>query len=291
MRVGFTADLHYGIGRWVDRRVERFVETEIAPAALDLLLIAGDVAEMEDLTGAGQGRNHLRLFERLRAALACPIGFIAGNHDLWSSDPASDSWRVYREVLPGIAAAAGVTCLDAENLRAGPLTVVGCYGHYDYSLRVPDLAIGGRLVTDEDYRAKFPPGHHSPVWMDGLKIHWPYDDPSACAAICDAGGARMDAALAGGARRIVFVTHVVPRHEVNGRRANPSPVSLFLNAFSGTARLEAIVRRAVSAGARVLAVSGHTHKAVDRVELEGAVYLNVGGTYGAPRLVVEETDA
>lgn len=296
MRIGLLADLHFGIDPWVDRQVERFIEARVGPAACDGLLIAGDVAEMAGLIGADLGRRHRSLLARLKTVVAGPVGFCAGNHDLWSSDAAIDSWRIYQEVLAEVAARTGTVYLDAENLRLGGVACVGCYGHFDFSLRVPDLTINGRRVADADYRRQTPPGYPEPVWRDGSNLRWEFDDPGACAAICAAGRVRLEAALAesapgGGAspaRQIVLLSHGVPRHEVNGHRANREPVSQFLNAFSGTQALETLVRRAVASGARVLSVSGHTHKSVPRVSLEGADYVNVGGTYGEPRLVVTE---
>ncbi len=65
-------------------------------------------------------------------------------------------------------------------------------------------------------------------------------------------------------------------------------MSLFLNAFSGSDRLERIIRAAADRDRPVLAISGHTHLAVARRQIDGVDYLNVGGTYGKLRLVVAE---
>ncbi len=290
MRIGCAADLHYGIDPWIDQQVDRFVETRIGPAQLDLLVVAGDVAEMAELRGPELGSRHAALLPRLRTAAACPLAFCAGNHDIWCADPDTDSWAIYREVLPEIAARAGVTLLDAGNLALDTVTVVGCYGHFDFSLRVPALTVCGQPVTEEHYHRQTPPGYPEPVWMDGRRIRWRWNDPEACAEICASGLARMESALSPSTtdQAIIFVSHGIPRHEVNGHFRSHNPVSLFLNAFSGTARLEGIVRRGAAQGARILAVSGHTHKKVSRQLIEGVEYLNVGGTYGAPRLAVEE---
>jgi len=287
VRIGLTADLHYGIGHWVDRRVERFVEQTIQPAALDVLVVAGDVAEMDSLAGAQLGVCHRELLGTLRAAAGCPVAFCAGNHDIWCSDPQSDSWEVYRAILGEVAAATETVYLDQENLTLGDVALVGCYGHFDLSLRTPELSIAGERVTGDHYRRQTPPAHRQPVWMDGQKIHWPWGDAEACAEICTGGEQRLHAAL-DQHRKIVFVSHGVPRMELNGHRESHDPVSRFLNAFSGTSRLEALIRQAVARGAQVLSVSGHTHKTVARRTLEGVEYLNVGGTYGEPRLVIEE---
>lgn len=282
MRIGCVADLHYGIESDVNRAVEAFIEREIAPANLDLLVIAGDLAETVTDDGA-IGTHHRILLSRLRTAVNGKIAFCAGNHDIWTNDPQLDSERIYRDLLRDIASETGTTYLDAENLLSGDLAVVGCYGHFDFSLRIPDLLYRGNPVTEEHYRSQTPPGHSAPIWMDGLRIHWRFDDCGACAEICAQGHARMQRALES-ARRILFVSHGVPRNEVNGHRQSQRPESLFLNAFSGTARLEEIIRLADPKLIRVVAVSGHTHKQVPRTSIEGIEYLNVGGNYGTPRL-------
>lgn len=287
MRIGCIADLHYGIDRWIDQRVRRFIDHSIAPAELDLLVVAGDLAESVELAPDEIGVRHEQILTRLRQACGAPVAFCAGNHDIWTSTPQVASSEIYHERLTAVAARTGTTYLDHENLLIGEVAVVGCYGHFDFSLRVPGLRIGGQEVTDEHYRRQTPPGYPAPVWMDGQRIRWSWNDPQACAQICAAGAARMESAL-GGARAIVFVSHGVPRNEVNGHLHSHDPLSLFLNAFSGTAQLERIIRIATARDVPVLAISGHTHLAVARAQIEGVDYLNVGGTYGKLRMVVAE---
>ncbi len=284
MIIGATADLHYGISPEVTQRVERFIREELAGRRLDLLVIAGDLAENQGLTGPNIGANHRKLLQLLRESVSCPIAFCAGNHDVWSRDASVDSKRVYDSVLPSVAAETGTVYLDASNLVSEDLAVVGCYGHFDYSLRTEGLEFYGMPVLQEHYEAQTPPGYREPVWMDRLMMSWGMPDREVCKFVCDSAAQRMKEALEE-RKSILFVSHTVPREEVNGHRSSSSAVSRFLNAFSGTVRLEEIVRLAVSQGAQVLSVSGHTHKAVPLTVIEGAKYLNVGGTYGKPRLV------
>ena len=282
MRIGCVADLHFGISAPVSRKVEDFIDREIASAELDLLVIAGDLAETEE-GDVAIGTHHRTLLLRLRSAVKGKIAFCAGNHDIWTCNPNIDSETVYRERLRDLAGETETTYLDAENLLLEDLAVVGCYGHFDFSLRVPDLVHAGVAVTDEHYRSQTPPGYAAPIWMDGLRITWRWDDCAACAAICAQGRERMQSALAQ-SRKILFISHGVPRNEINGHRQSQRPESLFLNAFSGTTRLEEIIRLAVPVGAQVVAVSGHTHMQIPHTRLDGIDYRNVGGNYGTPRL-------
>jgi hypothetical protein len=283
--IGCTADLHYGIDPSVSRHIEAFIERAIAPAGLDVLILAGDLAESAGLSYTDVGRHHQRLLTMVRNAAGCPVAFCAGNHDIWSTDPWLDSLTIYQQVLPEAAARTGTTYLDAGNLAVGSVLIAGCYGHYDYSLRTPDLSFNGQKVGDEHYRAQRPPGTTDVVWMDALNIHWEWDDPQACAWICDAGRRRVGAGLAT-RPDLVLVSHTVPRAEANGHTRSGRPVSQFLNAFSGTLRLEEILRNATARAGRVLSISGHTHKRVPLIAIDGVEYLNVGGNYGAPRLEI-----
>ncbi len=89
-------------------------------------------------------------------------------------------------------------------------------------------------------------------------------------------------------RNILFVSHGVPRNEVNAHRNSRQMVSRFLTAFSGTLRLEQIIRNAANREAQILAVSGHTHRHVARRRISGVDYVNIGGNYGTPRLELFE---
>jgi predicted phosphodiesterase len=290
MRIGIISDLHYGFSGEVTRTIDGFIESTLAPADLDVLAIAGDVAESEGLAGSKIGSRHERLLTHLRAATGCPVAFCAGNHDIWSTDPGVNSWLIYRERLSEAAGRTETTYLDRDNLNLPGLTVVGCYGHFDFSLRTPGLRIRGETVTERHYRRQTPPGYAQPVWMDGQRIAWSYSDDEACAEICRLASQRMEAAVRRG-RPILFLSHTVPRSEVNGHHGSTAEKSLFLNAFSGTSRLEKVIREGVGETTGLIAAAGHTHRRIAPLEIDGVTYLNAGGDYGKPHLEIIELAA
>ncbi len=287
MRIGITADLHWGIHPRYDRGVDKFIQETLSETELDLLVIAGDLAETQGLAGNRIGDHHREILRKLAEACECKIAWCAGNHDIWSFDPDVESNQIYYELLPAAAAECDCCFLDRGNLELPGLTVVGCYGHFDFSLRVDELTINGAEVLESHYLAQTPPGHTKPVWMDCLNIWWQWDDPEACRVICESGSERMKSALSREGA-VLFVSHGVGRRELNGHAGSQVPESLFRNAFCGTERLESIVRLAHQPGRKVLAVSGHTHRQINQQTIDGIDYLNVGGDYGKPRLQLVE---
>jgi UDP-2,3-diacylglucosamine pyrophosphatase LpxH len=285
MRIGLTGDLHWGISARHDKGVAAFIDSELSAASLSLLIVAGDLAEMAGLSGEEAGKNHASLFARLRSACDCPIAVCAGNHDIWAAKTKFDSMAIYRELLPRFAEAGGVTYLDKVNLRLPELTVVGCYGHFDYSLRTKGLEMNGTEVTFEHYATEIPPGYTHPLWMDSTMISWEHDDRDACRRICELGLQRMLAAGIRG-KPILFVTHSVPRSELNGHHESDNKESQFRNAFCGTDLLESMIRAVAGKGVPITTVSGHTHRQVGPTEIDGVIYLNTGSEYGAPKLTV-----
>lgn len=123
MIIGCTADLYYGFTEQVSRRVETCIERVIAPASLDLLLLAGDIADSAGLSGAETGSLHERLLARVRDAAGGPIAFCAGNRDPWTTDQVvwMDAQRIHWEWddVP-LATIAGVEYLNIGGPDGAP---------------------------------------------------------------------------------------------------------------------------------------------------------------------------
>ena len=284
MKVIITADLHYGISPYHDKKTLQFIRGLSSLLPVDALVICGDAAETVHLSGKDTGFNHRRLFAEIKKLPIEEIAFCAGSHDIWTSSPL-DSWQIYSTLLKNIADESGVTYLDSDNLYLNNLAIVGTMGHYDYSLATKGLTYRGMKVTATHYELKTPPGHSSPVWNDANHVRWDYSDKEACQRICQSFEERYKEAILK-CDNIIVATHTVPNVEMNGHQEKNNERSNFLNAFSGTTRLEEIIMNYGEKTKKIKAFSGHTHLAVGPLIKEGVEFTNIGGDYGAPSYVL-----
>lgn len=251
MRLAFTSDLH------VDHHPEVVdrIACAVRAARADLLVIAGDICARLAAVEAALARL---------ADAAPQVAFVPGNHDLWCDDEGpGDSRDRYLDLLPALCARAGVACLSAGPLDAGPVTLVGQTGWYDYSLRDPAFEDTVPLAA---YRGK---RFGRLAWSDPHFIRWPGLDDEGLTAWMTARLAR-DLAAAPRAKPVVVVTHMLPFEELAVR--GPLPWG-FVRGFLGAASLGAAIRAAAADGVAVTRViAGHTHfarrAAVDGIPCE-----------------------
>ncbi len=281
-----TADLHFGIHEQYDEIVESFLQNLQSLGEIDSFVIIGDVAESLELDSRHFGNNHKKLFKLIQQLPVENIAFCAGNHDIWTNR-GLDSWEILTERLKALADDSGVTYLEANNLYTEEAAIVGTMGHYDYSLATKGLEINGIKVEDNHYETKTPPGYETPLWNDALYIHWSYGDKGACEKICSAFDTRLDEAMKK-RDRIIVATHTVPMLEMNGHQYKEKPMSNFLNAFSGTARLGEIILSHANKGKSIKAFSGHTHLAAGPILINDVEFHNIGSDYGTPKFIVLE---
>ena len=91
MKIIITSDLHYEKLSSIPR-IKEMVE-EIKQENPDAVILAGDLGEGDDTF-----ERCLKLFQ----GLDCPVGVIAGNHDLWCFYSPFDSEELWSEVFPSI---------------------------------------------------------------------------------------------------------------------------------------------------------------------------------------------
>lgn len=231
-----------------DLHLDHYAENLDAMTALvrrlpaDVILIGGD-------NGGDTGISAIvdRLAElHPKAAVA----WIMGNHDLWGQ-PYTHLW----DVLPGLSA----TYLEIGNLELSTCTVVGTYGHYDYSGRSSELSCE-QLETFTD-------GRH--IWNDRFIDRKSRTNPQIAGEIAERFRGRYRSAEA---RRlpIVVVSHTWP--------FAPTDVALrgFLSAYSCNQQIGNIFMSATRRPAVVFC--GHTHRAREWNEF-GFPMINTGSDY------------
>lgn len=148
----------------------------------DLFLIGGDNGNDDGLrqTVAALRASHPQ----------AAVAWIRGNHDLWHG-----SYQRLWDDVPGVDA----TYLEAQNFEANAFTVVGTYGHYDYS--------GGTAeFTSEQYET-FTDGRC--VWNDRFIDRRGRTNPQIAAEIAERFRWRYESACRRGLP-IVAVTHTWP---------------------------------------------------------------------------------
>ncbi len=232
-RVAFTSDLH------VDHHPEvvDLVAARARESAADVLVVAGDVSPRDD-----------RLADALRRLRdgAPRVAFVAGNHDLWCRDDASDSRARYLEVIPRLCAEAGVDCLHHAPVVLDGVTLAGQTGWYDFSLREEALDI----PLEAYRRGRF----GKLAWSDRRFIRWPGMADDAALTRWMADRLHRVVAAAPADRPLVVVTHMLAFDDLAPRR--PLPWG-FVRGFLGSSLLGETI--AAAAKPIALAIAGHTH--------------------------------
>ncbi len=155
---------------------------QIRGRSIDLLLVGGD-----------NGRD-----EGIRRTVAelgvhfpeTPVAWVFGNHDLWG--------RSISDVFDDHSCDRA-TYLEHHNLDLDYCTVVGTYGHYDYSGGSPDL--------DHDVYESFTDGRY--IWNDHLIDRQGSTNPEIAQTLATRFAARYQSAVARGLP-ILCLTHTVP---------------------------------------------------------------------------------
>ena len=238
MKIGILSDIHVDLngGRAVIDGLLRTIQSK----AVEAMVIAGDVSSNYQVT--------LDTLEELQERSGIRTLFVPGNHDIWNeADPELTAWQAYQALER-----------FAGNLTTGPQEIdgwsfVGDLGWYDYSY-------GGSQYTREEFD-RMQIGER--IWQDGIKAVWDRHTLEvhrtfhqkldsqlrklSCASDPAAGNPEP------GGRKIVMVTHVLPRREFTVQR--PDPQWIYLNAFLGSPEYGELALRY---GVRY-SICGHVH--------------------------------
>ena len=140
------------------------------PAAIDTLIgaLAGSGADAVVLAGnIGENDTQLvRFFKQVKLAMACPIGFIPGNHSLFFRENIT-SEALLTSHLAKICNEYGIHYLPGKPIKIGSLALAGSLAWYDYSAADPTAQL-----TMEDH-VQFRQEHNIP---EALRIDWGWSD-------------------------------------------------------------------------------------------------------------------
>lgn len=288
MRVLAVADLHYD--EQTRGRVAALARA-VCEASADVLVVAGDCA--------ADGPELVPKVLGLLSGFSGPRLLVPGNHDLWQDQQPFETWRIYDEIIPEMAAAYGFHYLDHGAFLLGDTAFVGCMGWYDYAFRQAEAPLAEMTVTavavrpgEEQpmvFRAlpdaregeweELGPEHyaarglvwqadgapHVAVWNDALHVEWGCSDPEVARRLA----ARLReqvVSVAPGARRVVGVTHVVPFAEL-AQYTLDNPTRAFARAYLGSPLLGEALLEAKNLE---LVIYGHRHRQEVR-EVRGVV--------------------
>ncbi|MCZ6603406.1 MAG: metallophosphoesterase [Planctomycetota bacterium] len=255
MRIAITADLHWGSKEQGDASTRTLIR-DLREEDPDVLILAGDI---------GSGRQEtihqcLDLFSDFSARLL----FVAGNHDIWTTD--GDSEQIFRETLPEIGKEHGFHYLEGCPVTIDGVGIAGTMGWYDYSLR--DESLGIDLVH---YERKYL--RRVASWNDRRFVRWRFSDRELTDLLVEQLRSTL-AALSGDAKEIVVVTHHLPFAELVVRYPEHRAWA-FANAYLGSVRLGEVLLEFPRVRHHFC---GHSH--ARSVVNKGAMRsVNVGSTY------------
>jgi putative phosphoesterase len=213
MKIGILSDIH------VDLNGGQAVIEGLLAAMLrrdvEVMVIAGDVSSDYRVT--------LDSLEQLQERSGIRIVFVPGNHDIWNeAHPEITAWQAYRalERFPGNLATGSQEIADGW-------TIIGDLGWYDYSF-------GGCQYSREDFD-RMQIGER--IWQDRIKAIWDRHTLEMHRTFYEKLDTQLERTKASRCsdshrRKIILVTHVLPRKEFTVQRSDPEWI--YLNAFLGS---------------------------------------------------------
>lgn len=270
----FTSDWHAGL---TPLNVIGGMLQEIASANPDAVIVAGDQG--------GTLKEARAALALARAILPCPIGVVAGNHDLWGRAPGGgDSLALFEHTWPALCRELNLIWLETEVLRLGSAAITGTIGWYDYSRRPPaDHPLAWDFTPDRLAAVK---GAYN---NDAHYISWGLTDPE----FADLVGAALETRLAAleadaSVNTVLVATHVPAFAEQLVSLPTDSPIA---DAYFGNITLG---RRIIRYPKVSHVVSGHTHREVQWTEITGETHAiqvaTLGSDYGDPTFLLAKNN-
>jgi predicted MPP superfamily phosphohydrolase len=266
MRLIVTSDLHYDSRGYLTQPAQiRALAEEIAGLGPDAVILAGDIAHGLDDFSACVG---------CFSGLSCPVGVIAGNHDLWRDKErkisSQDLWTTH---LPAVTRQQGAQWIEEDTLCVDGVALVASVAWYDYSAVDPTVQLSRDTLALLKRRL-----NNDATWID-----WSHTDPDFAQTRRESVVRRLRRAEDDPTiRASVLVTHV-PVLEEQMQRKPHDPTWGASNAYFGHLTLG----DEILGFAKLRAVlSGHTHGGMQATRARGALspleVRVVTVDYGAP---------
>lgn len=234
MKIGILSDIHVDLEHPQPEKVVDGMAAAIDSEGVDIMIIAGDVAN--------DYRATLRTLNAIEKRSGARVLFVPGNHDIWNEHhPRMTAWEIYDALrdFPGNLAN-GATALDAGWVAVGDI------GWYDYTF-------GGPQYTVEDFD-RMQIGNR--LWQDKVKSAWGRPTQEMHRYFRD----KLEEQLRRySAMRTLLITHAVPIRDFTVQP--PDEAWNYLNAFLGSASYGEL---ALKYGVEV-SISGHVHYRRERV--------------------------
>ena len=207
MKIGILSDIHVDIDHQTPDGVIDGLVLAIKENAVDIMIIAGDVANDYELT--------LRVLDTLEQDSGVRCLFVPGNHDIWNEKHADKTaWDTYE----ALGQYAGNLCNGPFDL-GNDWIVIGDIGWYDYSF-------GSRQYTTEEFDRMTIDGR---LWQDKVKANWDRSTIAMHHFFYDKLKQQLQAHRD---KNIILVTHVLPLVDFTVRP--PDRMWNYLNAFLGS---------------------------------------------------------
>lgn len=259
MKILILADLHYNDYNYTSTCKKN--ELEKITDKIDGVILCGDNAEVDT-----NFENHTKLFKFLRKKFSCPIGFVAGNHDIWTKEIGVDSEKALYEIFPKLAKAHDISYLETEIMNVGDIRITGTYAHYDYSFFLPNNEV---KIADIKKSRVVLPGMRL-TYNDRAKMWLEKSDAKISGHLIEDFQRRLKNQ---DMEKMITVSHTIPDLALVGRPVNDSR-SVFLSAYSGSVKLKRVLEKY----SPKYHFCGHTHLPAE-AKIGQTTAINVGSDY------------
>ncbi len=259
MKILVLADLHYTDYNYTSEGKKQ--ELEKITDNLDGVLLCGDNAEVDN-----GFQNHNKLFRFLRKKFSCPIGFVAGNHDIWTKEIGIDSEKALYDIFPKLAKTYDISYLETEVMNVEDMRITGTYGHYDHSFFLPNDQV---KMADIKKSKVILPGYKL-TYNDQAKMQLRKSDAKLCGQLIESFEKRLKNQ---DMKKMITISHTLPDLTLVGRTVNDSR-SVFLSAYSGSIKLKRVLERYSPA----YHFCGHTHLPA-KANIGQTLAINIGSDY------------